>query len=84
MERSHPVTVQLPEYYSETAELAWCSTISFKLMLCQRGMSSFWKTRMRPELVGKVGTRLGRAGINIAQWRYGREPHGQRGLLYQP
>lgn len=31
-----------------------------------------------PGVIGKVGTRLGRAGINIAQWRYGRDvPNGQ-------
>jgi D-3-phosphoglycerate dehydrogenase len=31
-----------------------------------------------PGVIGKVGTRLGRAGINIAQWRYGRDvPNGR-------
>jgi D-3-phosphoglycerate dehydrogenase len=31
-----------------------------------------------PGVIGKVGTRLGRAGVNIAQWRYGREVlHGR-------
>lgn len=31
-----------------------------------------------PGVIGKVGGRLGRAGINIAQWRYGRDvPNGQ-------
>jgi D-3-phosphoglycerate dehydrogenase len=32
----------------------------------------------RPGVIGMVGTRLGRAGINIAQWRYGRDqPFGK-------
>jgi D-3-phosphoglycerate dehydrogenase len=31
-----------------------------------------------PGVIGKVGTRLGRTGINIAQWRYGRDvPNGR-------
>jgi len=31
-----------------------------------------------PGVIGKVGTRLGHAGINIAQWRYGRDaPNGR-------
>lgn len=32
-----------------------------------------------PGVIGKVGTRLGQAGINIAQWRYGRESLGLNG-----
>jgi D-3-phosphoglycerate dehydrogenase len=32
----------------------------------------------RPGVIGMVGTRLGKAGINIAQWRYGRDqPFGK-------
>jgi D-3-phosphoglycerate dehydrogenase len=32
----------------------------------------------RPGVIGMVGTRLGKAGINIAQWRYGRDqPYGK-------
>jgi D-3-phosphoglycerate dehydrogenase len=32
----------------------------------------------RPGVIGMVGTRLGKAGINIAQWRYGRDqPYGR-------
>jgi D-3-phosphoglycerate dehydrogenase / 2-oxoglutarate reductase len=32
----------------------------------------------RPGVIGMVGTRLGKAGINIAQWRYGRDqPFGR-------
>jgi D-3-phosphoglycerate dehydrogenase len=32
----------------------------------------------RPGVIGIVGTRLGKAGINIAQWRYGRDqPYGK-------
>jgi D-3-phosphoglycerate dehydrogenase len=32
----------------------------------------------RPGVIGTVGTRLGKAGINIAQWRYGRDqPYGK-------
>jgi D-3-phosphoglycerate dehydrogenase len=31
-----------------------------------------------PGVIGMVGTRLGKAGINIAQWRYGRDrPYGR-------
>ena len=31
-----------------------------------------------PGVIGKVGTRLGLEGINIAQWRYGRDaPNGR-------
>ena len=31
-----------------------------------------------PGVIGKVGARLGREGINIAQWRYGRDaPNGR-------
>ncbi|GAB4582115.1 MAG: phosphoglycerate dehydrogenase [Anaerolineales bacterium] len=35
-----------------------------------------------PGVIGKVGTRLGRAGINIANWRYGRETRGGRALSF--
>ncbi|HLF90020.1 MAG TPA: phosphoglycerate dehydrogenase [Anaerolineales bacterium] len=35
-----------------------------------------------PGVIGKVGTRLGRAGINIANWRYGREMRGGRALSF--
>jgi D-3-phosphoglycerate dehydrogenase / 2-oxoglutarate reductase len=32
----------------------------------------------QPGVIGMVGTRLGKAGINIAQWRYGRDqPYGK-------
>ena len=30
-----------------------------------------------PGVIGKVGTRMGQAGINIGQWRYGREAPGK-------
>jgi D-3-phosphoglycerate dehydrogenase len=35
-----------------------------------------------PGVIGKVGTRLGRAGINIAQWRYGRDRRGGRAVSF--
>ena len=35
-----------------------------------------------PGVIGKVGTRLGREGINIAQWRYGREAPGKRAVSF--
>ena len=35
-----------------------------------------------PGVIGKVGTRLGRAGINIAQWRYGRDVPNGRGVSF--
>lgn len=35
-----------------------------------------------PGIIGKVGTRLGRAGINIAQWRYGRDAEGGRAVSF--
>ncbi len=36
----------------------------------------------QPGVIGKVGTRLGREGINIAQWRYGREENGSRAVSF--
>jgi D-3-phosphoglycerate dehydrogenase len=33
-------------------------------------------------LIGKVGTRLGQEGINIAQWRYGRDAPGGRAVSF--
>jgi D-3-phosphoglycerate dehydrogenase len=35
-----------------------------------------------PGVIGKVGTRLGRSGINIAQWRYGRDSRGGRAVSF--
>ncbi len=35
-----------------------------------------------PGIIGKVGTQLGQAGINIANWRYGRETHGGRAVSF--
>jgi hypothetical protein len=35
-----------------------------------------------PGVIGKVGTRLGQAGINIAQWRYGREERGGQAVSF--
>ena len=35
-----------------------------------------------PGVIGKVGTRLGRVGINIAQWRYGRDFPNGRGVSF--
>ncbi len=35
-----------------------------------------------PGVIGKIGTRLGQAGINIAQWRYGREVQGGRAVSF--
>jgi D-3-phosphoglycerate dehydrogenase len=35
-----------------------------------------------PGVIGKVGTRLGQAGINIAQWRYGRDAPGGRAVSF--
>jgi D-3-phosphoglycerate dehydrogenase len=35
-----------------------------------------------PGVIGKVGARLGRDGINIAQWRYGREAPGGRAVSF--
>ncbi|MFN2236047.1 MAG: NAD(P)-dependent oxidoreductase [Anaerolineales bacterium] len=35
-----------------------------------------------PGVIGKVGTLLGRAGINIAQWRYGRDYSNGRGVSF--
>lgn len=35
-----------------------------------------------PGVIGKVGTRLGQAHINIAQWRYGRESRGGRAVSF--
>jgi D-3-phosphoglycerate dehydrogenase len=35
-----------------------------------------------PGVIGKVGTRLGSAGINIAQWRYGREWRGGKAVSF--
>jgi D-3-phosphoglycerate dehydrogenase / 2-oxoglutarate reductase len=35
-----------------------------------------------PGVIGKVGTRLGQEGINIAQWRYGREAQGLRAVSF--
>lgn len=35
-----------------------------------------------PGVIGKVGTRLGQAGVNIAQWRYGREARGGRAVSF--
>lgn len=35
-----------------------------------------------PGVIGKVGTRLGQAGINIAQWRYGRDRPGGRAVSF--
>ena len=35
-----------------------------------------------PGVIGKVGTRLGKARINIAQWRYGRETRGGKAVSF--
>jgi D-3-phosphoglycerate dehydrogenase len=35
-----------------------------------------------PGVIGNVGTLMGRAGINIAQWRYGREKHGGKAVSF--
>jgi D-3-phosphoglycerate dehydrogenase len=35
-----------------------------------------------PGIIGKVGSRLGQAGINIAQWRYGRDHSGGRAVSF--
>lgn len=35
-----------------------------------------------PGVIGKVGTRLGQAKINIAQWRYGRERRGGQAVSF--
>ncbi len=35
-----------------------------------------------PGVIGKVGGRLGKAGINISNWRYGRETRGGRALSF--
>ena len=35
-----------------------------------------------PGVIGKVGSLLGRAGINIAQWRYGRDYPKGRGVSF--
>jgi D-3-phosphoglycerate dehydrogenase len=35
-----------------------------------------------PGVIGGVGTRLGQEGINIAQWRYGREAPGGRAVSF--
>jgi D-3-phosphoglycerate dehydrogenase / 2-oxoglutarate reductase len=35
-----------------------------------------------PGVIGKVGTRLGQAGININQWRYGREETGGQAVSF--
>jgi len=35
-----------------------------------------------PGVIGKVGTRLGRNDINIAQWRYGRDAPGGRAVSF--
>jgi len=35
-----------------------------------------------PGVIGKVGTRLGRSGINIAQWRYGRDAPGGKAVSF--
>ncbi len=35
-----------------------------------------------PGVIGKVGVRLGQAGINIAQWRYGREHRGGQAVSF--
>ncbi len=40
------------------------------------------ENRDRPGVIGKVGTRLGQAGVNIAQWRYGREAAGDRAVSF--
>jgi D-3-phosphoglycerate dehydrogenase len=36
----------------------------------------------RPGVIGKVGTRLGQAGVNIAHWRYGRDALGPRAVSF--
>jgi len=36
----------------------------------------------KPGVIGKVGTRLSQEGISIAQWRYGREFLGGRGVSF--
>jgi len=36
----------------------------------------------QPGVIGKVGTRLGKDGINIAQWRYGRDEQGNRAVSF--
>jgi ACT domain len=35
-----------------------------------------------PGVIGQVGTRLGKAGINIAQWRYGRDHPGGKAVSF--
>lgn len=35
-----------------------------------------------PGIIGKVGTLFGKAGINIANWRYGRETRGGRAVSF--
>ena len=35
-----------------------------------------------PGIIGKVGTQLGQAGVNIANWRYGRETPGGRAVSF--
>lgn len=35
-----------------------------------------------PGVIGKVGVRLGQSGINIAQWRYGRERRGGQAVSF--
>jgi D-3-phosphoglycerate dehydrogenase / 2-oxoglutarate reductase len=35
-----------------------------------------------PGVIGKIGTRLGKAGINIAQWRYGRDYAGGHAVSF--
>jgi D-3-phosphoglycerate dehydrogenase len=40
------------------------------------------ENRDKPGVIGRVGTRLGRYGVNIAQWRYGREGSGKRAVSF--
>ena len=35
-----------------------------------------------PGVIGRVGTRLGQAGINIARWHYGRQARGGRAVSF--
>lgn len=47
-----------------------------------QGYVLFLENEDVPGVIGKVGGLLGQAGINIAQWRYGREARGGRAVSF--
>jgi D-3-phosphoglycerate dehydrogenase len=54
----------------------------FQVDAIPKGYVLILENKDQPGVIGKVGTLLGKAGINIAQWRYGREARSGRAVSF--